>query len=183
MRIRHLAASDVSLIARIDRTEHVDVQYAVRDGRLVEVPVIIEDIPAWSDDTGDHSITRMLTFSTPIVEGGATLLGAYTDDDELAGLAIVDPTFEPPLAWLALLHVSRPHRRTGAATALWAEAARLASDAGAASMYVSATPTGSALGFYLSRGCRLADPVHAALFELEPEDIHLVCELRQPSHR
>lgn len=180
MRIRHLDASDVSLIARIDRSEHVDVQYAVRGGQLVEAPVLMEDIPTWSDDGGEHSITKMLEFCTPIVEGGASLLGAFTDDDDLAGLAIVDPTFEPPLAWLALLHVSRPHRRTGAATALWAAAVRLASDAGAASMYVSATPTGSAVGFYLSQGCRLADPVHPVRFEREPEDIHLICDLRQP---
>ena len=180
MHIRHLDASDVSLIASIDRSEHVDVEYAVRDGRLVEVPVTVEEIAAWSDDDGDHSITRMVKFCAPIVERGAPLLGAFTDDDELAGLAIVDPTFEPPIAWLALLHVTRPHRRTGAATALWAEATRLASGAGAASMYVSGTPTGSALGFYLSRGCRLADPVHPVLFEHEPEDIHLVCELRHP---
>ena len=178
MRIRHLDASDVSLIARIDRSEHVDVQYAARDGELVAAPVLMEDIPTWPDDDSEHSITKMLEFCTPIVEGGATLLGAFTDDDELAGLAIVDPTFEPPLAWLALLHVSRPHRRTGAATALWAEAARLARAAGAASMYVSATQTGSAVGFYLSQGCRLADPVHPVLFEHEPEDIHLVCELQ-----
>ena len=180
MRIRHLDASDVSLIARIDRSEHVDVQYAVRDGQLVEAPVLMEDIPTWPDDGGEHSITKMLEFCTPIVEAGATLLGGFDNDEEVAGLAIVDPTFEPPMAWLALLHVSRPHRRAGAATALWAEAARLASDAGAASMYVSATPTGSAVGFYLRQGCRLADPVHPVLFEHEPEDIHLVCELRRP---
>lgn len=179
MRIRHLDASDVSLIRRIDRSEHVDVQYAMRDGQLVEAPVFMEDIPTWPDDGGERSITKMLEFCTPIVEGGGTLLGAFIDGDELAGLAIVDPTFEPPLAWLALLHVSRPHRRAGAATALWAEAARIASGVGASSMYVSATPTGSAVGFYLSRGCRLADPVHPVLFEREPEDIHLVCELRQ----
>jgi len=179
LRVRHLDVSDVSLLAQIDRSEHVDVQYAVRDGQLVEVPVFMADIPRWSDDDGEHSVTRIVEFSRPIVEGGATLLGAYADD-ELAGLAIVDPTFEPPLAWLALLHVSRPHRRTGAATALWAEAARLSTDADATAMYVSATPTGSAVGFYLSRGCRFANPVHPVLFEHEPEDIHLVCDLRQP---
>ena len=180
VRVRHLDASEVSLIARIDRSEHVDVQYAVRDGQLVQAPVLMENIPTWSDDGGEHSITKMLEFCTPIVEGGATLLGAFTDDAELAGLAIVDPTFEPSLAWLALLHVSRPHRRAGAATVLWAEATGLASGAGAVSMYVSATPTGSAVGFYLRQGCRLADPVHPVLFQREPEDIQLVCELRQP---
>jgi len=34
-----------------------------------------------------------------------------------------------------------------------------------------------AVGFYLSRGCRLADPVHPVLFGHEPDDIHLVGEL------
>ena len=176
-RIRHLDTSDVSLIGRIDRSEHVDVQYAVRNGRLVEVPVLVADIPPWSDDGEEHSITKMVEFCRPILDGGASLLGAFTHLGDLAGLAIVDPVFEPPLAWLASLHVSRLHRRTGAATALWAEAARLALAAGARSRYVSATPTGSAVGFYLRQGCRLADPVHPVLFAQEPEDIHFVCEL------
>ena len=93
------------------------------------------------------------------------------------GLATVHPTFEPGLAWLATLHVSRPHRRSGAASALWDAGVALAREAGARSLYVSATPTGSAVGFYLGRGCRLADPVHPGLFAREPEDIHLTCAL------
>jgi hypothetical protein len=32
-------------------------------------------------------------------------------------------------------------------------------------------------GFYLSRGCRLADPVHPVLFQHEPDDIRLVGQL------
>jgi GNAT superfamily N-acetyltransferase len=75
---------------------------------------------------------------------------AITDEGETAGAAIVDPVFEPPMAWLAWLHVSRPHRRLGVAHALWTEATTLARAAGATSMYISATPTGSAVGFYLA---------------------------------
>jgi ribosomal protein S18 acetylase RimI-like enzyme len=82
------------------------------------------------------------------------------------------------MAWLTFLHVSRPHRRRGAATALWGEATSLARAAGRSQLYVSATPTGSAVGFYLRQGCRLADPVHPALWAAEPDDIHLVCSLR-----
>ena len=63
------------------------------------------------------------------------------------------------------------------AAALWDECVRLARGSGATQMYVSATPTRSAVGFYLSRGCRLAQPVHARLFEEEPEDIHLILDL------
>ena len=33
------------------------------------------------------------------------------------------------------------------------------------------------MGFYLSCGCRLADPVHPTLFEHEPDDIHVVFDL------
>ncbi len=104
------------------------------------------------------------------------LLGAF-DEEQLAGVAVVDPSFEPRMAWLAFLHVTRPCRRRGAARALWSAAVDLAVAAGAASMYVSATPTGSAVGFYLRQGCRLADPPHPELFAHEPEDIHLICAL------
>jgi hypothetical protein len=44
-------------------------------------------------------------------------------------------------------------------------------------MYVSAVPSGSAVGFYLSRGCELAEEPHRDLFAHEPEDIHLVCPI------
>jgi hypothetical protein len=53
---------------------------------------------------------------------------------------------------LAFLHVSRPFRRKGAAQALWNVAAELSAANGAESMYVSATPTASAVGFYLPTG-------------------------------
>jgi hypothetical protein len=36
------------------------------------------------------------------------------------------------------------------------------------------------VGFYLRQGCRLADPVHPALYADEPDDIHLVKQLAEP---
>ena len=85
------------------------------------------------------------------MQRGGHLLGAYMGDD-LAGLAVVEPSFEPPLAVLSFLHVSRPYRRTGAGTALWTKAVEMATAASATRFYVSATPTGSAVNFYLGRG-------------------------------
>ncbi len=177
--VLRLGMDDVGLIAGIDRSEHVDVEYAVVDGRLIERPVSMADIPPWDPvGVGPYSVAAKVAFCAPLVAGGAALFGAF-ERDRLLGLAVVDCSFEPGLARLAFLHVSRPDRRHGAASALWAAAVQEAADADAdaESMYVSATPTGSAVGFYLSRGCRLADPVHPALYATEPDDIHLVCSL------
>lgn len=177
MRVRRLGVDDLSLIATIDRSEHVDVEYAVIDGALTEQPVTMADIPTWEQTgSGEFSVAAHVEFCEPLIANGAVLFGII-DDERAVGLAVLDSAFEPQLAWLAFLHVSRPHRRRGAAHALWSAAADAAREAGATSMYVSATPTGSAVGFYLRQGCRLADPVHPALFAHEPEDIHLVCPL------
>ena len=105
-------------------------------------------------------------------------LRACTEAEQLLGLAVIDGSFEPSMAWLAFLYVSRPHRRRGAASALWDAAVQVAVEGSAESIYVSAVPTESAVDFYLSRGCELADPVHPALYAREPDDLHLVCSLR-----
>jgi GNAT superfamily N-acetyltransferase len=173
--VRRLAADDVSLIAEVDRSEHVEVEYKVIDGRLEERPVSMAEIPSWDrEGFGEHSVATQIEHCGELLADGAALLGAF-DGDALMGLAIVHPAFEPGLGWLAFLHVSREHRRHGAARELWRAAAELARRAGARSRYVSATPTGSAVGFYLGRGCRLAQPVHPRLFAEEPDDIHLIC--------
>ena len=176
--VRGLAPDDVDLVALVDRSEHVDVEYEVVDGELTERPVTVTYIPSW-DPVGDgpHSVAAHVAFCRDCVANGAQLVGAFDGDGELLGLAVVDADFEPALAWLAFLHVSRPHRRRGVASALWAAAEDGARTAGAAVMYVSATPTGSAVGFYLRQGCGLADPVHPALYADEPDDIHLVKQL------
>lgn len=178
MQVSRLQAEDVSLVATIDRSEHVEVEYCVIDGELQQIPAAITEVAAWDPTgSGPFSVTAKIAFCESVVARGGILLGAF-DEEGTAGLAIVHPAFEPQLAWLAFLHVSRPYRRQGAAQALWNAATDIAVANGATSIYVSATPTGSAIGFYLRQGCRLARPVHPDLFAAEPEDIHLVRSLR-----
>jgi len=176
--IRRLTVADVGLLGRIDRSEQLEVTYRVAGGELVAAP---DDffIPPWNPEgDGEHSVAAMVRFAEPIVRDGAELLGAYRGE-KLLGLAVVDPDYGPELAWLALLHVTQSARRGGVAGALWAAAAAIARDGGRPAMYVSATGSGSAVGFYLSRGCRLAaeDEIIPDLYELEPKDVHFVCEL------
>ncbi len=175
--VRTLGLDDLRLIANIDRSEHVEVEFAVRNGKLVERPVSMTDIPSWDPvGTGPYSIAAQIAFCEPLIAGGASFFGAF-DVAEVLGLAVVDVSFEPSIAWLAFLYVSRPFRGRGVASALWDAAVAAAADANATSVYVSAVPTGSAVGFYLSRGCALAEPVHPVLYTKEPDDIHLTCSL------
>ncbi len=59
---------------------------------------------------------------------------------------------------------------------MW-EACEIARETGASQLYVSSTPSSSAVGFYLSQGCRLVEEVDPELSALEPEDIHLILDL------
>ena len=170
-----LKLSDLSLIGQIDRSETVDLQYTMTEGGLVSHRATME-VPRWDDGDGPHSVSSRISFCEPLIKGGATFAGVL-DGAEPAGLMVMDGSFEPAMAWLAFLHVSRPYRRRGVASALWDTAVEIASADAADGIYVSATSTGSAVGFYLSRGCELADPVHPDLHRLEPEDIHLVYRL------
>jgi ribosomal protein S18 acetylase RimI-like enzyme len=177
MRVRWLRAEDVELVAAIDRSEHVDVQYRMSDGQLQQVTAMTE-VPTWDPaGSGPHSVVAKIEFCSSVVARGGVLLGAF-DQEQMLGLAVVHPLLEPRLAWLAFLHVSRPHRRKGAAKALWDTCVDIGVERGAESIYVSSAPTESAVGFYLRQGCRLAEHVHAELFAAEPDDIQLVCSIR-----
>lgn len=172
--IRRLPADAITLVADIDRSEHITVHYVVVDGELRAEPVDWS-VPSWNrSGRGEHSVAEIVDSLRPILARGGVLLGGFVDGS-FAGLAVVETGFEPSLTWLAFLHVSRPFRRAGVASALWEETVALARSAGDEAIYVSATPSGSAVGFYRARGCVLADPPHPELLALEPEDVHFVC--------
>ena len=178
MRVRRLRPADIVRVADIDRSEHVDLQYRVVDGALQQVPATIREVPAWDvTGAGPHSVSAEIEFCRSVLARGGVLLGAL-DAERTVGLAIIQPGFEPPLAWLAFLHVSRPYRRSGVAQTLWSAVVEISIAASAETIYASATPTESAVGFYLRQGCRLAQPVHPTLFAAEPEDIHLTCSIQ-----
>ena len=171
--IKCLDESDITRIAEIDRSEHVTRSYVYRDGKL-ETREVDWHVPRWfTDGRREHSVQALIDKWAPILEQGGVLLGAL-DGDVLAGLAMLRYKLSDTVAQLALLHVSRACRRQDIATRLFLEACRLASEDGAEELYVSATPSESAVGFYGSRGCRLAEQVNKELYAEEPEDIHMI---------
>jgi ribosomal protein S18 acetylase RimI-like enzyme len=75
---------------------------------------------------------------------------------------------------LGLLHVSNGYRRRGIASRLLEEVLVLARCDGATHLYVSATPSGSAVGFYLSKGFTPTSTPDPELLALEPDDVHMI---------
>ena len=145
--VRSLGLDDVGLIAGIDRSERIEVEFTVRNSQLVQRPVSMIDVPAWDlVGEGPHSVAAQVGFCEPLVARGAAFLGAF-DGGDLLGVALVDTSFEPSAAWLAFLYVSRPYRRRGVASALW-EAAVVGSGGGTRSIHVC-------LGYTNRLGCRV----------------------------
>lgn len=171
--IRLMQNSDIGRIAEIDRSEHVTQAYLFRDGKL-EPEEVDWHVPRWfTDGHPEHSVQAKISAWTPYLEQGGQIFGAF-DGDLLVGVAIFRPELSEDMVQLAVLHVSKNYRRLGIATELATQIMRLAQVKGAKSVYVSATPSGSAVGFYRKQGFRLAEKPHPELFALEPEDIHMI---------
>lgn len=176
MELRRLPNESIDLVAQIDRSEVVDYAYRINRRVLERYPVHWE-IPSFHPDgAGAHSVEAHVRHWSKVLAAGGILLGAF-EDVAVAGLAIVDPEFEPPMARLAFMHVSRPFRRRGVGRWLWDEAEGIAQAHGARSIYVSAIPSGPAIDFYIARGCAPVATLHPRLFAEEPDDLHLVKQL------
>jgi ribosomal protein S18 acetylase RimI-like enzyme len=170
---RRMQTSEIDRIAEIDRSEYVTRGYVFEHGELKAIDVEW-NVPRWfAEGDHEHTVPAKIQAWKPYLEQGATMFGAF-DGELLAGFAILRPKLTEEMAQLAVLHVSREHRRQGIATTLTEIVCDLAVELGAKEIYVSATPSQSAVGFYQSQGFRLVDKVNKELYELEPEDIHLI---------
>jgi len=173
--IRRMRSEGLERIRDIDRSEVIRVAYR-QDGRAIVAFDVNWDDNGWLEGDGEHSFGRMIRGARRQLDLGSTAIGAF-DREKLAGIAIYRPRLTRSVAQLALLHVSHGYRRQGVASRLYDEILRMAREDGATHLYVSATPTESAVGFYTSKGFKPTDRPHPELLAEEPDDIHMVLEL------
>ena len=169
--IRQMDESELDRIGEIDRTEYVTTGYVMRDGRAVAEEVDWQ-VPPWTAEPGPHSVPGHVDGVRRTMAHGGVMLGAF-DGNRLVGFAALRHRLTPGMAQLAGMWVSNGYRRQGIATRLTDEVFRLARERGAERIYVSGTPSESAVGFYTSRGFRVTDEPHPDLLAEEPEDIHM----------
>ena len=168
--IRELPASDIKRIRDIDRSERIDQQYRVRNGHLEIINVEI-DAAHWGTPGSEHPVEHYIDEWHPLLDDGV-LFGAM-DGERLVGFVIYRPRIADGLANLAVLPVSREHRRSGLGRRLTEEVVQRARLDGARRLYVSATPTRGTVDFYTRQGFEVAAMPDPHMFDLEPDDIHL----------
>ena len=176
--IRKLERSELPDIWSIDRREFIERIYQQHDSELVLKDHYF-DVPGWTPGMPERDAHAFLD----CFDRGGTFYGAFYDagldaelDAGLIGASVLESRFigaNRDQLQLKFLHVSRQYRGTGVGRVLFETSAARAKDLGACKLYISATPSENTIRFYFSRGCQLATDIDPALFELEPEDIHL----------
>ncbi len=173
---RWMEPDEVERVGEIDRAEQIRTGYEFTEGKLQQL-IVNWDSPTWpAEGDGEYTIAAQVRFCRDHLERKGRMYGAF-DDEKLVGIGIIQQGVREGIAQLAYLHVSNGYRRMGIGERITKELTREAKRAGAMKMYVSATPSGSAVGFYLSRGFRPVDTPIPELFELEPEDIHMMMDV------
>jgi GNAT superfamily N-acetyltransferase len=165
--IRAMTSDELDRVVEIDVSEEGEVNYRVVDGRLEVFPRRHRRPPLSADDWRED-VDEWRT----VLEDGGEAFGAFVGA-RLVGIGILRPGLTEDMSQLAALYVDRAHRRMGVGRALVEHAEARARAAASRRLYVSATPSDSAVPFYLGQGFSpVADP-HPALLALEPDDIHM----------
>ncbi|MGE3076506.1 MAG: GNAT family N-acetyltransferase [Dehalococcoidia bacterium] len=174
LEFRLLTREGLPRIWEIDRRERIENVYELKDGALVLRPHHI-DVPGWPP--GEEDLYGPILLDC--LERGGWFQGAF-EGDRVAGVVVLENRMIGPSRdqlQLKFLHVSRPYRDSGLGAQLFENARVRARESGAVALYITATPSEHTIRFYLARGCRPATFLDPELFALEPEDIHLVCDV------
>jgi len=166
-----MSSEELTGVEEIDVSESGYLVYYYREGKIATKREAWHRAPRNAEAWGSY-IERWKA----ILERAGVALGAF-DGKRLVGIAVLEDHLTESMAHLVALFVSKDYRRQGIASQLTQAIMRLAKAHGASQIYVSATPSESAIGFYLSQGFVLAQQVHQDLYALEPEDLHLIRQL------
>lgn len=157
-------------ILEVDVSEHGELIYLWQAGELVTQP-LVWDRPPRTAETWQENWASVLPFP------GVKAWGAF-EDEVMEGIIVYRPYLTEDMAQLDALFVDKNHRQQGIASHLTRLLERQAIADGHKRLYVSATESKSAIGFYLSQGFVPTQDAHPELFALEPNDIHMIKNLK-----
>ncbi|WP_433753001.1 GNAT family N-acetyltransferase [Paenibacillus amylolyticus] len=171
---RTLTLDDVNQLRAIDRSEHIDLIYEMRENRLVELEQNHE-CSNWNQKLLEE-IQNRYVFE---LEQGGMAYGAFADD-QLIGFGVLAHQLrgrEQNQLQVDLMYVSRGYRRQGIGKRILNQLGEEAKKRGAQYLYISSTETRSAVSFYRSQGSQITGEIDQELYDKEPKDIHMIKEL------
>jgi predicted N-acetyltransferase YhbS len=171
---RNLLREEVELVWDIDRSEVIDNIYRFENGVLVLRPEH-HDVSGWPPGEAEKYTPILLD----CFDRGGWFHGAFDREDLIGAVVLENQRIGKSNDQLQLkfLHVSNSYRNRGLGKQLFELAKAASREKGARRLYISATPSENTINFYLRLGCTVAGEPDPELFELEPEDIHLECDV------
>jgi GNAT superfamily N-acetyltransferase len=176
MILRSLQSSEIDLIwQQISRRELITQMY-IQHQQHLELVDCFFDVQHWDSYHLENDPPKL----KQLYKQGALFIGAFDAAEKLVGVSVVSNQIIADYPNAKLLHyfyVDADHQRQGIGGKLMQAATESAKQLGANQLYISATPSRRTVDFYIKHGAQPLSVPDQQLWQLEPEDIHLLCTL------
>ncbi|MGR2826315.1 GNAT family N-acetyltransferase [Acinetobacter sp. 1124_18A] len=176
MILRSLQSSEIDLIwQQISRRELITQMY-IQHQQHLELVDCFFDVQHWDSYHLENYPPKL----KQLYEQGSIFIGAFDAAEKLVGLSVVSNQIIADYSNAKLLHyfyVDADHQGKGIGAKLMQDAKESAKQLGANQLYISATPSRRTVDFYMKHGAQPLNAPDQQLWQLEPEDIHLLCTL------
>lgn len=174
--LRPLLYAEIDLIwQQISRRELITQLYLQKQEQL-ELTECFYDVQRWDAYHLENDPPKL----KELYQQGASFIGAFNAAKQLVGISVVSDqviTDYPDAKLLQYFYVDADQQGQGIGAQLMQAAKASAKQLGAHQLYISATPSKRTVDFYIKHGAKLLKHPDQQLWELEPEDIHLLCTL------
>ncbi|WP_017389023.1 GNAT family N-acetyltransferase [Acinetobacter calcoaceticus] len=176
MILRSLQSSEIDLIwQQISRRELITQMY-IQNQQHLELVDCFFDVQNWDSYHLENDPPKL----KQLFEQGSIFVGAFDASKKLVGVSVVSNQLIADYPHAKLLHyfyVDADQQGKGLGAKLMQAAKESANQLGAKQLYISATPSRRTVDFYIKHGAQPLSAPDQQLWQLEPEDIHLLCTL------
>ncbi|NUF14532.1 GNAT family N-acetyltransferase [Acinetobacter lactucae] len=176
MILRSLQNSEIDLIwQQISRRELITQMYTQNQQQLELVDCFF-DVQHWDSYHLENDPPKL----KQLFAQGSIFVGAFDVTEKLVGVSVVSNQVIANYPQAKLLHyfyVDADQQGQGIGSKLMQAAKESAQQLGAKQLYISATPSRRTVDFYMKHGAQPLSAPDQQLWQLEPEDIHLLCKL------
>ncbi|WP_212750248.1 GNAT family N-acetyltransferase [Acinetobacter sp. 1000160] len=175
MILRPLQYSEIDLIwQQINRRELITQNYVKQ--HTLQLVDCFYDVQHWDAYHLQNDPPKL----KQLYHEHAAFIGAFNLQARLVGICVVSNQHIQDYPAARLLHyfyVDADQQGQGIGAQLMQAAKNAAIKLGGNELYMSATPSKRTVDFYLKHGAEVLDNPDQQLWQLEPEDIHLLCKI------